>query len=54
MARFDKQPILISGAGRGLGEGIARHLASEGAIVGIVDINGQSALEVAEATRTKR
>ena len=49
MARFDKQPILISGAGRGLGEGIARHLASEGAIVGIVDINGQSALEVAEA-----
>jgi len=47
--RFEKQPILISGAGRGLGAGIARQLASEGAIVGIVDIDGQSALEVAES-----
>lgn len=47
--RFDGQPILISGAGRGLGEGIAQRLASEGAIVGIVDIDGQSALDVAEA-----
>jgi meso-butanediol dehydrogenase/(S,S)-butanediol dehydrogenase/diacetyl reductase len=47
--RFDKQPILISGAGRGLGEGIARRLASEGAIVGVADINGASALAVAES-----
>ena len=47
--RFDKQPILISGAGRGLGEGIARRLAAEGAIVGIADINGASALAVAES-----
>lgn len=49
MSRFDGQPILISGAGRGLGEGIAHRLAAEGAIVGIVDIDGKSALEVAEA-----
>lgn len=49
MARFDGQPILISGAGRGLGEGIARRLAAEGAIVGIADINGASALAVAES-----
>jgi meso-butanediol dehydrogenase / (S,S)-butanediol dehydrogenase / diacetyl reductase len=49
MRRFDKQPILISGAGRGLGEGIARRLAAEGAIVGIADINGASALAVAES-----
>lgn len=47
--RFEGQPILISGAGRGLGEGIAKHLAAEGAIVGIADINGESALKVAEA-----
>ena len=47
--RFEGQPILISGAGRGLGEGIARHLAAEGAIVGIADVNAQSALQVAEA-----
>ena len=47
--RFDGQPILISGAGRGLGEGIARHLAAEGAVVGIADVNGQSAHDVAAA-----
>ena len=35
--RFEGRPILISGAGRGLGEGIARHLASEGAVVGVAD-----------------
>ncbi len=51
MARFDGQPILISGAGRGLGEGIARHLASEGALVGVADINGQTARDVAAAIR---
>jgi len=47
--RFSGQPILISGAGRGLGEGIARHLAGEGAIVGIADINGDSATATAAA-----
>ena len=51
MARFDGQPILISGAGRGLGEGIARHLASEGALVGVADINEQTAHDVAAAIR---
>jgi len=49
MMRFSGQPILISGAGRGLGEGIARHLAAEGAIVGIADINGASAEAAAAA-----
>jgi NAD(P)-dependent dehydrogenase (short-subunit alcohol dehydrogenase family) len=47
--RFDRRPILISGAGRGLGEGIARHLASEGAVVGVADVNGQTAHDVAKA-----
>jgi NAD(P)-dependent dehydrogenase (short-subunit alcohol dehydrogenase family) len=49
--RFAGQPILISGAGRGLGEGIARHLASEGALVGVADINEESARFVASAIR---
>jgi NAD(P)-dependent dehydrogenase (short-subunit alcohol dehydrogenase family) len=49
--RFDGQPILISGAGRGLGEGIAKHLASEGAIVGVADINQASAHETVDAIR---
>jgi len=47
--RFDGQPILISGAGRGLGEGIAKHLAAEGAIVGVADVNGATARDVAAA-----
>jgi len=45
--RFDGQPILISGAGRGLGAGIAAHLAAQGAIVGVADIRGETAQEVA-------
>ena len=49
--RFSGQPILISGAGRGLGEGIARHLAAEGAIVGIADIRGDTARAVADTIR---
>jgi meso-butanediol dehydrogenase / (S,S)-butanediol dehydrogenase / diacetyl reductase len=44
--RFAGQPILVSGAGRGLGAGIARHLAAEGAIVGVADVNEQSAHDV--------
>lgn len=44
--RFEGRPILISGAGRGLGEGIAKQLAAEGAIVGVADINGASAHDV--------
>lgn len=47
--RFAGRPILISGAGRGLGEGIAKHLASEGAAVGVADIDGDSARKVASA-----
>ena len=47
--RFNGQPILISGAGRGLGEGIARHLASEGALVGVADIRGETAESVVYA-----
>lgn len=49
--RFADRPILISGAGRGLGEGIARYLAAEGAIIGVADIDQASARQVAEAIR---
>jgi meso-butanediol dehydrogenase / (S,S)-butanediol dehydrogenase / diacetyl reductase len=51
MKRFAGQSILVSGAGRGLGEGIARHLAAEGAIVGVADINEQSAHDVVTSIR---
>ena len=46
MGRFAGQPILISGAGRGLGAGIARHLASEGATVGIVERDRRTGKQV--------
>lgn len=49
--RFAGRPILISGAGRGLGEGIAKHLAAEGAIVGVADIDQPSAHRVVDAIR---
>ena len=47
--RFSGRPVLISGAGRGLGQGIAAHLAAQGAIVGVADINGDTAQAAAAA-----
>ena len=41
---------LVTGAGSGFGEGIARTFAREGAKVAIVDINEQAAQDVAAAT----
>jgi NAD(P)-dependent dehydrogenase (short-subunit alcohol dehydrogenase family) len=40
--------VFISGAGRGLGEAIAAHLASLGAVVAVCDLNEESARAVAE------
>lgn len=51
MSHLTGKPILISGAGRGLGEGLALHLAGMGAIVAVCDINGASAEKVAAAVR---
>ena len=45
--QFDDRYILITGAGRGLGSHLARHLASLGATVGVVDIDGANARAVA-------
>ena len=44
---LEGRPVLISGAGRGLGRSAALHLARCGAIVGIADIDGASAEETA-------
>ena len=42
MARLQDKVVIVTGGAQGLGEGIARRLAEEGAfvIVVIVDING--------------
>lgn len=41
------QVAVVTGGGRGLGEGIAARLSSAGARVGVLDVNAASALEVA-------
>jgi NAD(P)-dependent dehydrogenase (short-subunit alcohol dehydrogenase family) len=48
---LDSRPVLISGAGRGLGEAIALHLAGLGAVVAVCDIDAESAHKVTQAIR---
>jgi NAD(P)-dependent dehydrogenase (short-subunit alcohol dehydrogenase family) len=48
---LSEQVVMISGAGRGLGEAVAKHLATKGAAVAVCDINEASAEQVAEAIR---
>lgn len=45
------QAILISGAGRGLGEAVALHLGAHGAAIAVCDIDETSAQKVAAAIR---
>lgn len=52
MSDFSTHRILISGAGRGLGEAVARYLAERGAAVAVADINADSAASVAAAIQT--
>jgi len=46
---LSEQVVLITGAGRGLGRSAALHLARCGAVVGIVDIDGDSAEETSSS-----
>lgn len=39
--------VLVTGAGRGIGEAIARDVASRGARVGVLDLDGEAAARVA-------
>ena len=52
MAQFDQSPIIVTGAASGIGAAIAERLAEEGARVGIFDLNGEAAAELADALRT--
>ena len=47
MSGLKGRKVFISGAGRGLGEGIATHLGSLGAVVAVADLNEESAAAVA-------
>lgn len=45
--RLDRRVAIVTGAGRGLGEAIARTLAAHGARVVVADLEGESATRVA-------
>ena len=43
--------IIVTGAGSGIGEGTARHLAAQGALVTVNDINAEAGERVAAEIR---
>ena len=43
MGRFDRRVAVITGAARGIGFGIARRFASEGASIAILDLDESAA-----------
>jgi meso-butanediol dehydrogenase/(S,S)-butanediol dehydrogenase/diacetyl reductase len=49
MGRVSGKSIIVTGAGSGIGEGFARIFASEGAKVGVCDLDPQAAARVAES-----
>ena len=49
MGKLDGKIAIVTGAGQGIGRGIAEKLAAEGAVVAVTDVNDQTAKETAEA-----
>jgi NAD(P)-dependent dehydrogenase (short-subunit alcohol dehydrogenase family) len=48
---LEGRTAIVTGAGRGIGAGVARILASAGAAVAVVDLDGPAAMRVAEDIR---
>ncbi|MBX6395958.1 MAG: SDR family NAD(P)-dependent oxidoreductase, partial [Alicyclobacillaceae bacterium] len=48
MGKFDGKVAIVTGAARGIGAAIAKKLASEGARVGVFDLNLEGAKQVVE------
>lgn len=48
MGKLDHKIAIVTGAGRGIGRGIAEKLAAEGAVVVVTDVDEQSAVHTAK------
>jgi 3-oxoacyl-[acyl-carrier protein] reductase len=53
MGLVDKKVAVVTGGAQGIGAAIVERLASEGASVAVVDINGEKAKEMAQAAAQK-
>ena len=53
MARLEGKVVLVTGAAQGLGNGVARRLAEEGARLVLTDIKEDAGLQAAEALRSR-
>ncbi len=51
MATLQNKVVMITGGAQGIGEGIARRLASDGALIAIADLNGDKAKAVADTLK---
>jgi meso-butanediol dehydrogenase/(S,S)-butanediol dehydrogenase/diacetyl reductase len=51
MGKLDDRTIVITGAARGIGRGVAARLGAEGATVGVADLNAEGAEATAAAIR---
>ena len=50
--KLEGKVAIVSGGGQGIGEGIVRCLAKEGADIAIVDINGETARKMADEVKS--
>ena len=51
MSKLEGKSVMITGGAQGIGEGIARRLASEGALITVADLNGDKAKTTADSIK---
>ena len=49
--KLEDKAAIVAGGGQGIGEGIVKCLAEEGANIAVVDINGDNAKKVADEVK---